>query len=227
MIVFGVPVIRRYDLLWRLFASMRRSNMQPDRVIVIDNGGLIDSHVVDLPKNAEVMHMKENVGCSGAWNLVLDACNVHDVVLISNDDIELSDVTIERVVDGLHGSEFVLGHGFSLFGMHRALPATVGFFDENFFPAYFEDNDYTMRMKCAGIRVGVVDGRATHGGSLPGGSASLLCRSKEEQEEFSKTFEKLRSYYVRKWGGYPGEERFKGPFNGKLPSGWRERPVTG
>lgn len=221
MILFGAPVIRRYDLLWRLLKSVERSELKPDRVVVVDNGCKIDEHPW-RSMATDIVHPGKNIGCSGAWNTLLDhVASSDDIVIVSNDDITLSPDSLSMIVDGFQQSDFVAGHGFSLFAMRRRLVDQIGFFDEHFFPAYFEDNDYTWRMKLAGFKHHVVDGKADHVGS-----ASLHCLPDEEQREFGRVFDKLRLYYFQKWGGRPGEERYKRPFNGNPPKGWKLRSIT-
>lgn len=257
-LIIGVPVIRRYDLLWRFLKSLER-NWQPDKgqtpftyvdyhdgkekaftgsptrayVIVVDNGGQYDAQPWRsvAPLDPMVLRPGRNVGCSGAWNLLLDQATSDEMVLIANDDIMLSEhsigrilsrTTVETSVGQFTKPDFVAAHGFSLFLIRKQLVDELGPFDENFFPAYFEDNDFEYRMKLAGKRFHVVDGCAQHTGS-----ASLHIQSDAAQREFGKRFEQLRSYYVKKWGGKPTEERFTKPFNGDLPPGWRLRPETG
>jgi GT2 family glycosyltransferase len=84
----------------------------------------------------------------------------------------------------------------------------IGYTDTNFFPAYFVDNDYARRGINAGIKAcGVWDSlyfhfwsRTIHQGS--GGSNST-------------NFNNNRTFYVTKWGGPFGGERYKVPFDGR------------
>lgn len=229
--IVGVPVIRRYDLLWRFLKSLARATSPATMdVVVVDNGTRWDeqpwtqqaSHVPAFPR---VLRPGRNVGCSGAWNLLVDyartACDPE--VIIANDDIVLAKHSLEQIVAGFSQAQFVAAHGFSLFGIRVELVDEIGGFDENFFPAYFEDNDYGYRMKLRGKSFHVVSGGAVHTGS-----ASLHCLSDAEQATFGVRFDTvLRAYYRKKWGGPPGEERFNSAFNGDPPAGWRLRPETG
>jgi len=86
-------------------------------------------------------------------------------------------------------------------------------FDEGFTPAYFEDNDYHRRMQLAGAGDKIYSVNVPY---LHYGSATIN-RSEKAREGWNAQFEQSRSYYVRKWGGLPGEERYKVPFG--------ERPV--
>lgn len=83
----------------------------------------------------------------------------------------------------------------------------VGYYDVNFYPAYFEDNDYARRCDLLSIKYGTVVSalfyhfwsRTIHEGGL--------------SELNSSRFDKNRAYYVNKWGGNVGSEIFKNPFN--------------
>jgi glycosyltransferase involved in cell wall biosynthesis len=83
----------------------------------------------------------------------------------------------------------------------------IGSFDENFSPAYFEDNDYVYRCILSGLKpVRSQNSPFYHYGS----------RTQNFDQSHpvvpSPIFEKNRDYYVRKWGGLPGKESFQTPF---------------
>jgi GT2 family glycosyltransferase len=83
----------------------------------------------------------------------------------------------------------------------------VGYADVNFYPAYYTDNDVARRivntgMKCCSLtnaRFFHFWSRTLHQGS--GGSNSHF-------------FENNRKYYITKWGGDFGKEKWKTPFGG-------------
>ena len=83
----------------------------------------------------------------------------------------------------------------------------VGYYDINFYPAYFEDNDYSMRCRLLNLKFGTVDSaifyhfwsRTIHEGGL----AQLN----------SQRFELNRRYYQEKWGGSVDHETHVKPFN--------------
>ena len=101
---------------------------------------------------------------------------------------------------------------FSCFAIKKECVRRVGFFDEIFYPAYFEDNDYHYRMRLDGLKA-VCDHRAIyfHYGS----------RTKTIDPDFKifldECYLKNQKTYLEKWGGDPGKEKFEKPFNGKPP----------
>lgn len=104
---------------------------------------------------------------------------------------------------------------FSAFMVSKQCWENVGEFDELFFPAYFEDNDYHYRMKQMGVPAIVLPSAMFfHYGS----------RTQNEAAEDGKPivvsmlFENNRAFYVRKWGGLPDQEKFKLPYNNEAYS---------
>ncbi|MDA8146275.1 MAG: glycosyltransferase [Thermaerobacter sp.] len=179
--------------------------------------------------------VQEGPGMSVAavWNAGLArAAAQGKVALILNQDVVLEEGSAERLVRFyLEHPEFVLVAGleasaedaqgpavpewtedlgknaFSCFVADARLLAAVGSFDENFRPAYFEDQDLLRRIRLAGARVAVLrTAPYRHVGSGAIGADTAL-RADNDQ-----LFPRNRAYYLRKWGGPPGEEVFRVPF---------------
>lgn len=218
-IVLGVPVLNRYDLLARLLASAERSSVVPDLVIVVDNGGRFDGNTT-LP--LLVIAPGRNIGVAASWNTIIERARALDAkrIMISNDDIELDPSTIARVL--AEDADVVRAPGFAFFAMRPSVVDRVGWFDEQFFPAYFDDNDFDRRLRLAGVNIEDPQGVPIH----HEGSATLHSLPMEKQHKFSRRFEELRAYYEQKWGGWPGKEKFDRAFDGAPPHGWSERPIT-
>lgn len=53
--------------------------------------------------------------------------------------------------------------GWSAFAVTDYIIKQVGLFDENFFPAYFEDEDYDVRLKVMGFKLKTMDVTIWHG----------------------------------------------------------------
>lgn len=158
----------------------------------------------------------KNYGVSSAWNLFVEEAEKdgYDAVIVANDDIYLYDGVLKNFVESMreHGFvSFVEYNMFSFFGIHVKFFNQVGRFDENFWPAYYEDNDYHYRMKLIGLDAYNVTGPSYfHAGSATLGNFDFL-RKMMHHHNFSKNTE----YYVAKWGGMPHEEKFTRPFNGE------------
>jgi len=96
---------------------------------------------------------------------------------------------------------------FSCFMVKKETVEKVGWFDEKFFPAYFEDNDYHHRIKLAGL-LAYKSSRALfyHYGSR------TIKGSEEVKTKCNIGYSVNREYYKEKWGGEPVKETFKTPF---------------
>lgn len=190
-----------------------------ERVIFIDNsddGSCVAA--VSRPFKYSV-RMNRNAGVAASWNL-----GVHEALLLGADFVTLCSAAVRFEPDGgaalcrtadlaseneqwPYGFESMMGWkcitlGADTFGQ-------VGFFDENFYPAYFEDNDYIWRMRCAGILEPAGTSRSTR--KIPWVGA-LKYEVTEDAHALKHAgvkvdFASLEKYYVSKWGGPPGEEK--------------------
>lgn len=93
----------------------------------------------------------------------------------------------------------------------------VGYFDEGFYPAYFEDNDYIWRMRCAGILE--QQGAKTKSlrlipwiGALEAGV--VIDAHAIRNCDIKVDFVELEKRYCRKWGGKPGFEQWDKAYDG-------------
>jgi GT2 family glycosyltransferase len=210
MITLAAPCIRHYNLAAKLFESAERGSAKPDKYVLIDTGTHFKTSGVVLPTNAEVHNFGKNIGVAAAWNAIYRM--YPDWVIISNDDVEMHERTIAELVHAAEttDAEFIFpnqpGNMFCVFLMKHSVIAKIGTFDERFWPAYFEDNDYHRRMQFAGIKELKVDVHYDHIGS-----ASLKALSGAEMKAHHDQFRKNQKYYVHKWGGLPGHETLTKP----------------
>jgi len=163
---------------------------------------------------------QHNIGSVKSWNLGIDQMiqeNAQWLVVLSAairfgpagglDFIQALDLPGRLVVEA--SPVF----GWHLIAFHRDLIATVGRFDENFFPYGYDDIDYSYRIQqgydfemnkdqwpfwWAKVPIQVEDAGMAHSLKLTnrvvGDMAAPL------------------AYYTQKWGGPKGEERWRRPF---------------
>jgi len=211
-LLLGVPVYRKYNLLAKLIESALAGSMVPDRIVVVDNGCRFDTEYHGPLERVEVIRPGTNEGCAAGWNRILSAASAaHDEIILANDDIVIRPDGIELMIRQLradHGASVVRGHGFSLFCLSQETWRRVGMFDERFWPAYFEDNDYQHRLTLASVpmppKVVAAAGHAS--------SATINTYNWIERLRFRVRYALNRWYYVLKWGGRPGRERRTSPF---------------
>lgn len=215
MIVLGVPTYRRYDLLASLVESALGGTMVPDKIVVVDNGGRFDELYRGSTERLEVLRPGRNLGCAGGWNQVFRrAESPRDVIIVANDDLVLTEDAVANLVSAVEAGDGRVvasdhglgGHRWSVFAMQSALWRRVGAFDERFWPAYFEDNDYEFRLSVAGV--GRVSASAAKSHVFGG---TLKTYSAEERRRHDHQFRANGDYYRAKWGGGPGKETRRVP----------------
>jgi GT2 family glycosyltransferase len=196
--------------------------------IVIDNGssdgtkdwfGTVDRPVTYIRK-------KQNTGCNRAWNIGIGAAfeKGYDAAFVINNDIVFAADTVRNLL-GWHGPgkgkyEFVTvsnvgsdpeqlrthtrqhrvtkNPDFIGFLMGPKILKCVGWFDERFWPGYFGDNDYHMRLSEAGFKaVSCLDALVAHYGSRTIHENEIKGREYKERRKAS------RELFEQKWGFLP------------------------
>lgn len=203
----GIPTVNRADLLKEAM-DRYKVDCPGTKFFIIDNGSQ------GLNKDDDNVFISEpgnNIGVAASWNRLCQSIfNNHDYAIILNDDIvmDLRPVFINEILSvfPFHDDNvFILSEKqWSVFVISKKVFTLVGLFDEEFYPAYFEDNDYNYRMKIAGVEKVV----------LPQLNPIVYRRSMTSQKDqnINSGFMKNREYYINKWGGLPGKERFVTPF---------------
>jgi len=172
-----------------------------------------------------VPNWTDNIGVSAGWNYGLRKAIDADVAVISNDDVVFQPGMLTMLAQSMHVADVVSAVNirdgglpdtvfdfdehpdFSCFAVKpKDFTDRFGWFDENFSPAYFEDNDMARRVKVGGGSYA----RNLRAGMLHKGSVT---QNMDGPVVTSAMFEENRAYYVRKWGGQPMQETFTHPFN--------------
>jgi GT2 family glycosyltransferase len=162
---------------------------------------------------------RTNRGCSVCWNDAIEHVFVHDqnkyaALIIVNDDTKFNNHSFIEFVDYVTKNPdqvVIKGAGYSVFGYTRLAYEKLGYFDENIYPAYFEDSDFSARIQNAGFNEIDFNVDISHIGS-----------SSIPSNNLRRTFEEVylprtRAYYHKKWGnpilhdGFPIKNNY--PFN--------------
>lgn len=222
-ITLVVPTLNRgRDLLLKCLESFAAGSRQPDQTIVIDNGqqNLAEQNLAGtlpfLPQLA-IYEPGENLGFAASCNWALRYCALGDSLwLNSNDDLTVAPELLENLANSVdifpdipfYFPESGAGRKFTLFlARPRVLLENVGEFDEQFWPAYFEDNDYARRFALAGLEDKMVPGAEY----LHETSSTLAAYTPEQREQHHLQFGANRQRYADKWGGPPGAELWTVP----------------
>jgi GT2 family glycosyltransferase len=107
----------------------------------------------------------------------------------------------------IENSVYIEHPDFSCFMIKKETIEKIGYFDENIWPAYFEDNDYHYRINLAGFKaVKNLKNIYFHFGS------QTVKNDQNTAIVSNSNYLKNKEYFKQKWGGYPGEETYKTPF---------------
>jgi GT2 family glycosyltransferase len=196
-----------------------------------------------------------NAGVAASWNQIVKQFPA-PWWLISNDDIEFAPGDLGKLAAfvaaggrrycadpdhctygdcptafcdrGTSAPGIIYGnHGASWFALTAHGADAVGLFDENIFPAYLEDCDWSYRADLLGVRrCDVPDVHARHGDDRMTGSCTVNAHMEialENMRTHGGNFE----YYRRKWGGLNGTEVYRTPFNAPHWPVWAWKFETG
>jgi glycosyltransferase involved in cell wall biosynthesis len=205
----GIPTLNRFDLL--INALSKYSHEFPNtKIFVIDNG---NQQIESANKNIIIFKTEKNLGVAASWNkLAEEIFKEHEYALILNDDIILDagEVMIAELLKTCLSDLIVCESepgftGFSSFVLpKKTYNKKIGVFDEKFYPAYYEDNDYLYRLKLANANVEV--------SSLLNPERVFRFGTQLKDPTFDLRMNQNRNYYIKKWGGMPGKECVTEPF---------------
>jgi GT2 family glycosyltransferase len=181
-------------------------------IYVYDNG---DQQLPSSFGGGKVFIYNEgNKGVAGAWNFLINKIfEHHQYAIVMNDDVYLglTEAHIEKFLERNQKEQFITTmYDWSVFVMPKQTWDKVGQFDTNFYPAYCEDSDYEYRMKLLNIDIYKTP-------EIFPLTYRVSMTTHKEPEKYRHLFAKNKIFYRSKWGGDPGEETFKKPFNNKKP----------
>ncbi|HEX7099666.1 MAG TPA: hypothetical protein VF377_10525 [Acidimicrobiia bacterium] len=213
----GVPVLNRADMAARMVSTID----VPARLVVVVNGkvdGIRPPVAAAAAANHNIVGVDwvmpaTNLGVAASWNQIIRTHPSARCWLIANADIAFAPGDLYQL-DTVSGPGVWCFKEFAAFALTPDTVDAVGWFDENFHPIYYEDNDYTWRCRLAGVPVTDLEAGTTH-------TTSSTIHSGFWADN-QRTFPQNGAYYFQKWGGMPGQERHQTPFD--LPVGidwWR------
>ena len=206
----GIPTLNRLDLLFPSL-MMYLHDMPSVHIYIVDNGKQNIFKKIRHP-NIKIIESETNLGVASSWNVLCNQILEHyEYALILNDDIYLGkkEYEVELFLSQYPNKDFYLGMiDWSVFIMPSKTFKKVGIFDEQFFPAYYEDNDYMYRMRLMAMKIYNVPflNPLIHRSSMTNDKdKSIIVQSEANKER-----------YINKWGGLPELEKFKRPYENGL-----------
>lgn len=147
----------------------------------------------------------QNMGCGPSWNYHIKHYPSEDYWVLCSDDVQLGKNDLFQIqclmksYDGAFGDKDC---EYILFALNRNMIRNVGLFDENIYPACYEDNDYRKRISLSNVKTCHFDITALHNDQPAGsphgcGTASRL--SEEKLREYQNRVQMNGEYFERKW----------------------------
>lgn len=182
-------------------------------IIIVNNGSQVDTkEYLDSLKYIKVIHWKENLGVSKAWNAGLKLAT-RDILCVLNNDVIIQPNGMHRLVEaaietGVAGNEGAcmntdFCYAYSTYNadeadylggycivFRRDVWENVGVFDELFSPAYWEDNDWGLRVKEAGYKWKIIPGCVFH----------YVARTSTRVLDMGALFALQKVKFINKWG---------------------------
>jgi len=245
--VVGIPVFRGVELMLR---AARSAAQLACSLVIVQNGPDPEMDVGLRQLRSEIsftlVSFSENKGVSAAWNAIIKSDPKAPYWLIMNSDVAFQAGTTDDIKKELHqrlepqlnsvaewkegliqfgfntthGRQF----GFVAFALTHEAVDKAGTFDENIYPAYFEDTEYNHRLSMAKIRVGNFETHAViHGAEGVHDYKSGTVIAARVNDPFTRETKRAYNnlYVAKKWGlgipldnGVPTAEHYFGNRNG-------------
>jgi GT2 family glycosyltransferase len=236
--VIGIPLAGDSRLLFlRLMYSI---DVPVKHIIIVASPGTFTSaqyrHLDFMNFNTCVITSARHVGVSEAWNIIVALSYRQPWILIIACDTYLLRGSLNTLIhhmknetrEGKAKAHYITyaninqENNYALwncFAFEMRLFLELGLFDENIFPAYYEDTDYNLRMGASGIESDVLKNViGVHGDKNIQGYITGVRDFKSSMMRTVKVGHCLNGLYFKtKWGcSSDGTCRFKRPFNASV-----------
>lgn len=221
----GVLTLVRTDLLIRLIESID----YPVDTFAILFQGHTNINTECLPTNTFIKNLifiscDMNIGVSRGWNYFFRNYSPK-YWLITGDDNYFEKGSLEKIAQQmtlpdakksvfcglqiLYSDGTVGSSGFSTYIVTPQIMYKVGLFDENIYPAYFEDGDLWQRIVLSGESTYTIQDAYIHtGDDKQTGSCTIQSVSPEYRAKMDECYRRNEQYYKSKW-----QEGYTTPFN--------------
>jgi len=205
-LIIGIPTINRSDLLNEALQKYFE-DFKNTEIFIVDNG---NQSIITREEKFAIYRPTENLGVAKSWNHIMDYADKVDAthVLMLNDDIYLgrTEHGIKLLISTNSNADFINSmQNWCSFILTVDMWKKAGKFDEEFFPAYFEDNSFDYKMS-------LVKAQKSWTSFLdPVVYRNSMTIAKEPS--LNNRFSLNRQTYIDMWGGVPTEEKYVTKFN--------------
>ena len=204
--IVAIPTINRADLLNEALEKYFE-DFKDTHIAICDNG---KQDIITREENFMIYRPEENLGVSKSWNMLIDYADKIKAthVLVLNDDIYLgkTEHEINMLIRNNMDADFINSfHNWCSYILKVEAWKIAGKFDEEFFPAYFEDNSFDYKMT-------LIEAKKTWTSFLD----PLVYRNSmtiAKDPALNNRFQQNRELYIQMWGGLPTEEKYTTKFN--------------
>ena len=204
--IVAIPTINRADLLNEALEKYFE-DFKDTHIAICDNG---KQDIITREENFMIYRPEENLGVSKSWNMLIDYADKIKAthVLVLNDDIYLgkTEHEINMLIRNNTDADFINSfHNWCSYILKVDAWKKAGKFDEEFFPAYFEDNSFDYKMT-------LIEAKKTWTSFLD----PLVYRNSmtiAKDPALNNRFQQNRELYIQMWGGLPTEEKYTTKFN--------------
>lgn len=204
--IVAIPTINRADLLNEALEKYFE-DFKDTHIAICDNG---KQDIITREENFMIYRPEENLGVAKSWNMLMDYADKIEAthVLVLNDDIYLgkTEHEINMLIRNNTDADFINSfHNWCSYIIKVDAWKKAGKFDEEFFPAYFEDNSFDYKMTLIGAK-------KTWTSFLD----PLVYRNSmtiAKDPALNNRFAQNRELYIQMWGGLPSEEKYLTKFN--------------
>jgi len=195
------------------------------KLILINN---FDNKEVELlcqqaeVRGAEVLRYPRNLGLAASWNVGLRKMKEQDkdfVIILSVSAVLEKPVSYfaEQIIkyeetQSMQSRYLASGLATLHCFAHTSRGVDIGgYFDENFYPIYYEDMDFSRRSQLNGLEQEVKNLNLED--FAKSRAYSIAMKDPRLFKLFQLSTNRMVDYYNRKWGGYQLQETFSYPFN--------------
>ncbi len=205
-IIVGIPTLNRADLLNEALEKYFE-DFKDTEIFIVDNG---KQNIITREEQFAIYRPEENLGVAKSWNMIMDYADKVDAthVLMLNDDIYLgkTEHEINMVIRNNTDADFINSfHNWCSYILKVEAWKKADKFDEEFFPAYYEDNSFDYKMTLIGAK-------KTWTSFLD----PLVYRNSmtiAKDPALNNRFVQNSQLYIQMWGGLPTEEKYVTKFN--------------
>lgn len=205
-LIIGIPTLNRADLLNEALEKYFE-DFKDTEIFIVDNG---NQSIITREEKFAIYRPTENLGVAKSWNHIMDYADKVQAthVLMLNDDIYLgrTEHEIRMVLRNSIDADFINSfHNWCCFILTIDMWKKAGKFDEEFFPAYFEDNSFDYKMS-------LVNAKKSWTSFLdPVMYRNSMTIAKDPS--INNRFALNKQMYIDMWGGLPTEEKYLTKFN--------------